>query len=128
MIEQKHIDMVFDLLKSPKLIMESLDTQKIDAIHAAIGISGEAGELLDAIKKYVIYNKKVDLDNIIEELGDIEFYLQALRQTFCISRRETLKKNMDKLLTGENARYKDGGYSDEQAAERRDKKISSKQG
>ena len=45
-----------------------------------VGVSGEAGELLDAVKKAVIYRKPLDLENVIEELGDLEFYMEGLRQ------------------------------------------------
>ena len=37
------------------------------------------------------------------------------------SDEEALEHNMNKLLKGDNARYKDGGYSDEAAQARRDK-------
>lgn len=85
--------------------------------HMVIGICGEAGEIADGIKKNSIYGKPLDLKNIIEELGDIEFYLAGLRQMLGISRYETLGTNVRKL----QARYKDG-YSDAAAIERADKK------
>ena len=50
--------------------------EPLSACHIAMGISGEAGELSDAIKKEYIYNKLRDIGHIIEELGDLEFYLQ----------------------------------------------------
>lgn len=85
--------------------------------HMVIGICGEAGEIADGIKKNSIYGKPLDDKNIIEELGDIEFYLAGLRQMLGISRYETLGANVRKL----QARYKDG-YSDTAAIERADKK------
>lgn len=49
-------------------------------LHACVGIAGEAGELLDAIKKHWIYGKLFDAENVVEECGDILFYLsQACR-------------------------------------------------
>ena len=84
--------------------------------HAALGVAGEAGELVDAVKKYTIYNKPLDLENVVEELGDLEFYMEMLRQKLSISRHETLQHNIDKL----SVRYKDG-YSDKQAQDRADK-------
>ena len=44
------------------------------AVHMGIGIFGEVGELVDAIKKAAVYNKPMDNENVLEELGDIEFY------------------------------------------------------
>ena len=85
-----------------------------------VGVATEAGELLDALKKHVFYNKPLDMENVTEELGDIEFYLQGLRARLNIARADTLQHNVDKLLVGEKARYKDG-YTDEAAQLRRDK-------
>jgi NTP pyrophosphatase (non-canonical NTP hydrolase) len=85
-------------------------------MHAAVGIAGEAGELLDAIKKVWVYAKPLDRQNVIEELGDIEWYLQALRSQLAITRDECLAANVEKL----KARYP-AGYSDFHAAARLDK-------
>jgi NTP pyrophosphatase (non-canonical NTP hydrolase) len=82
-----------------------------------MGVSGESGELLDAIKKAVIYNKPLDIENVIEELGDIEFYLEGLRQGLGIDRGETLDANVKKL----SVRYEAGSYSDTAAQTRADK-------
>jgi len=83
----------------------------------ATGVSGEAGELLDAVKKAVIYDKILDRDNVIEELGDLEFYMEGVRQLLEISREETLSRNMEKLVV----RYHNYQYSDAAAQERKDK-------
>jgi NTP pyrophosphatase (non-canonical NTP hydrolase) len=85
-------------------------------MHAAIGISGEAGELLDAIKKSWVYGKEIDITNIIEELGDIEWYCEAMRQSLGITRDEVIAANVAKL----EKRYP-VAYSDELALARLDK-------
>jgi NTP pyrophosphatase (non-canonical NTP hydrolase) len=86
-------------------------------MHAAIGIAGEAGELIDAVKKDWAYNNPLDRDNVIEELGDLEFYMEALRSELCITRAETLTANTKKL----EKRYHSKVYSDAHAQERADK-------
>lgn len=86
-------------------------------LHAAIGISGEGGELLDAIKKSWAYGKPVDFLNIVEELSDLEFYMAAMRQHLGISRDTVLAFNMRKL----KERYPQGKYSDSDAIARADK-------
>lgn len=48
-------------------------------LHAATGIAGEAGEVLDAAKKHWVYERPLDMQNILEELGDIYFYDRALQ-------------------------------------------------
>jgi NTP pyrophosphatase (non-canonical NTP hydrolase) len=118
----KHSEMVKLLVKPGQDILDSLTPEKCDTLHMAVGISGEAGELIDAVKKYVMYDKPLDKVNVVEELGDLEFYMEGLRQRLEITREETLQGNMDKLLTGKNARYKEGTYSNEQAVARSDKK------
>ncbi|CAB4159129.1 NTP-PPase_u4 domain containing protein [uncultured Caudovirales phage] len=88
-----------------------------ELIHAAAGVSGEAGELLDAVKKHWAYGKDLDVTNVIEELGDIEFYMQALRTSLSLTRQEILEANVEKLLR----RYPAVRYSDAAAIARLDK-------
>ena len=120
-MEIKFEDMVAALIKQGQDIIDSLTPSKANSLHMAVGVAGEAGELLDAIKKAVIYNKPLDRENVIEELGDLEFYMEGLRAELGITRQETIEANMKKLLTGEKARYKLGMYTDTQAIQRADK-------
>jgi NTP pyrophosphatase (non-canonical NTP hydrolase) len=89
----------------------------IMALHAALGVAGEAGELADAIKKEHIYGKPTDRANIVEELGDLRFYIQAVMQMYGISEQEVLQQNANKLCV----RYKSLRYSDGEAIARADK-------
>ncbi|WAX22366.1 MazG-like nucleotide pyrophosphohydrolase [Pseudomonas phage MiCath] len=116
--------MVAALVKPGQDILDSLTPQKCNALHMAVGQSGEAGELLDAIKNWVIYGKELNRENVVEEMGDIEFYLNGLRAELGITREECLQANVTKLLTGsanKKARYAEGTYSDAQAQDRADK-------
>lgn len=85
-------------------------------LHAAVGISGEAGELLDAVKKIWIYNKPEDRMHMIEECGDILFYMTALLDMMQVSITDLMCANMIKLTK----RYP-VGYSDQAAQDRADK-------
>jgi len=105
------------LAKPGAAIQESLSPEKCHLLHIAIGITGEAGPLLDAIKKHVVYNKPSDIENVIEEFGDLEFYMEGLRQGTMVTRAETLGSNIRKL----GVRYKNLTYSDKQAQDRADK-------
>lgn len=109
--------MVATLAKPGREIKESLTSEQAHLIHMGIGIAGEAGELLDAVKKHSIYQKSLDRENVIEELGDLEFYLEGLRQGIGVSRDAVLEYNREKL----SKRYHQGTYSDQQAQERADK-------
>lgn len=119
--EEEHRDMVYRLKKSGEAILATLTPEKCDLWHMATGVSGEVGELTDAIKKAVAYNKPLDIKNVIEELGDVEFYLEGIRQNLGITRAVTIGHNINKLLKGKDARYAKGTYSDEQAQARADK-------
>lgn len=113
----KHDEMVKALAKDGATIAAEIDGADAHLMHMAIGVSGEAGELLDAIKKKVIYRKDLDLENVLEELGDIEFYLEGLRQGLGITRDECLAANIAKL----GKRYEGMKYSDQAAQDRADK-------
>ena len=98
----------------------SAEGQRIlNHLHASVGISGEAGELLDAIKKNWIYNKPLDRDNVLEELGDLRFYMQALQNIMGFSDQDVLQANANKLAK----RYKGLTYSDQAAQDRADKAL-----
>jgi len=112
-----HADMVKALAKSGEDILGSLTPEKCHMWHMASCIPGEAGELFDAIKRFVIYGKELDMENAIEELGDIEFYMEGLRQGLGLTREQTIQANIAKL----SKRYHSGAYSDQQAQERADK-------
>lgn len=114
---QDHESLVRNLKKNPIQILTELTPESADLIHMIMGVVGEAGELLDAIKKHTMYNKPLDLDNVIEELGDIEFYLEGIRQTLNLNRIDILNTNINKLTK----RYSSGTFTNEQAQQRADK-------
>lgn len=116
-IELEHQQMVHALVKPGEVLLASLSSDRVDLWHGATGVCTEAGELLDAIKKMAIYNKQLDRDNVIEELGDLEFYMQQVRNRLDITREETLIANMKKLAV----RYQNYKYTDQAAADRADK-------
>lgn len=117
MIDQSYGQMVEALAKPGAEILKSLTPEQAHLLHMALGICGEAGELADAIKKHAVYNKPLDLENVIEELGDLEFYMQGLRQAVNVLRSTTIAANVAKLAK----RYSLGRYSNEQAQARADK-------
>ena len=118
--ELQHAKMVKALAKPGEDILKTLDPGAAALTHMAMGISGEAGELLDAVKKHVMYNKALDIVNVIEELGDLEFFMEGLRQNLNIKREQTLEANLSKLAL----RYTNYQYSDEQSQERKDKSAA----
>ena len=117
MSEIKFEAMVTGLKKDGALIIQEMSAPQADALHMAVGVSGESGELLDAVKKWVIYQKPLDVNNVIEELGDLEFYMEGLRQVLNVTREECIAANIKKL----GQRYAGFQYSNKAAIERADK-------
>lgn len=111
-----YADFVAALAKPGDNILASLTASEADLWHAVTGVVGEAGELIDAVKKSVIYNKELDRDNIVEELGDLCFYIQMIQNNLGITDSEIMNHNVLKL----SKRYVKG-YSDKAAQERADK-------
>ena len=114
--EITHPQLVKALTKSGQAILESMTAQDADLLHVTVGVAGEAGELLDAVKKAVIYRKPIDIENVVEELGDLEFYMERIRQILNITREQTIEANIAKL----SVRY-GKVYSDQSAQDRADK-------
>ena len=112
--------MTLALAKDGSQIKDELTPEQSNLIHMAIGVSTEAGELLDAFKKHVIYQKPLDVENVKEELGDLLFYMSNLMQSVGLSFKDVLQHNIDKL----SVRYASGKYSNEQAQQRADKLLT----
>jgi NTP pyrophosphatase (non-canonical NTP hydrolase) len=95
----------------------SLDSLQKRQTHAALGMAGETGETVDIVKKHVIYGKPLDKNKVIEECGDILYYMAVLLDTVDSNIDEAIFENYKKL----SARYYKGSYTNEQAIERKDK-------
>lgn len=50
--------------------------------HMGLGIVGEMGEIVDQLKKAYIYGKPLDQVNIIEEVGDVAYYVAGIVNLF----------------------------------------------
>ncbi len=81
--------------------------------HAVMGLVTESAECMDAIKKAKIYGKELDTVNLIEEAGDLMWYLAILADALGVSFEEVWKKNIAKL----SARYPEK-YTDDAAINR----------
>ena len=90
------------------------DNLLFDMLHSAVGISGEAGELLDHMKKAVWQEHKIDLRYMVLELGDILFYLTSMCNCAGTDIDEVRKLNIEKLTK----RYPDGVFDRERSVNR----------
>lgn len=73
-------------------------------INACLGLSGEVGEVNDLLKKHMFQGHELNKDDLINELGDIAWYLAEAATALGVELEEILSKNIEKL----KARYPDG--------------------
>jgi NTP pyrophosphatase (non-canonical NTP hydrolase) len=100
---------------------KNMAATEVDFLHACVGLSTEAGELLDVAKKILFYGQSMDehRENIREELGDLIFYLELACAAMSTDSDSMKAKNKVKLLT----RYSSGRFSKEEAKCRLDKSL-----
>lgn len=77
---------------------------KLDLLHCAIGMAGEAGEVLELVKKHIFHSKPLDAVDMTSELGDYEWYKSNFLRLLNIKFGDVLKGNVVKLTT----RYPNG--------------------
>lgn len=95
-------------------IAERLSSPKnIDLLHAAMGMSTEANELVDQMKKVIFYGKGLDSVNLVEELGDLLFYAAIICRELNVTMEQVAEINLAKL----RKRYPDA-FSNENAIHR----------
>ena len=78
-------------------------------ITAAFGLSAEAGEFTEVVKKIVLQGKPYNADNVFHmkrELGDICWYLSQAFMALDTNFEEILQMNYEKL----SARYPEGSF------------------
>lgn len=79
----------------------------------ALGLTGEAGEVADLIKKALYHGHKLDSVEIKKELGDVMHYVAGLAEFLGFTLEEIGFENIEKLKT----RYPNG-FSEEASRNR----------
>lgn len=82
-------------------------------LHAMMGMVTEVGEMMDLMKKYLIYNKPLDKKKLKDEQGDLFFYLMNAIRVNDSTLDIVMKLNEAKL----RVRFPDG-YSHERRKNR----------
>ena len=101
---------------------EALRCMRSDLRYEAIcsnmcmGLAGETGETVDIFKKHIYQGKDLDINDVIEEIGDILWYIANLCNVNKITMKECMESNVEKL----RKRYPNG-FSIKDALERADK-------
>src|SRR5690554_4873174 len=72
--------------------------------NGLMGLNGEAGEAIDVLKKHKFQGHQLDRNKIIEELGDVLWYIAETCEGLGVSMEEVASFNIEKLKN----RYPDG--------------------
>ncbi|MBQ8292317.1 MAG: nucleoside triphosphate pyrophosphohydrolase family protein [Bacilli bacterium] len=73
-------------------------------INSVMGLNGEAGEVIDLLKKHLFHGHEFDKENFIKELGDIAWYLAEAATSLDIDLEKIFELNIEKL----KKRYPEG--------------------
>ena len=82
----------------------SIRDQKELFTLTALGIAGEAGEVVDTIKKVLYHSHDLDTSALCKEMGDLLWYIVLLCDTVGLTLDDVMQANVEKL----RKRYPDG--------------------
>jgi NTP pyrophosphatase (non-canonical NTP hydrolase) len=68
-----------------------------DKTNYAMGLAGEAGEVVDYLKKVIHHKHPINVDTLKKEMGDVLHYLAGLGTMYDIQLEEVATLNIDKL-------------------------------
>lgn len=66
-------------------------------LNGVMGLNGEAGECIDAVKKWIFQGHELDKEKLVKELGDVCWYLAISAEALGVPLEEVMQKNIDKL-------------------------------
>lgn len=72
--------------------------------NGVLGLCGETGEVADLLKKHKFQGHTLDRDKMVEELGDVAWYLAVTAHAIGYNLGDILTGNIEKL----KVRYPDG--------------------
>ena len=78
--------------------------EQVMIVWCAVGLAGEAGEVMEHIKKGIFHQHGLDREKMRKELGDVAWYLAGLCSTLGLDLGEVMIANIEKL----RQRYPDG--------------------
>ncbi len=73
-------------------------------LNGVMGLCGEAGEVIDIVKKHLFHLHPLDAYKLKDELGDVAWYLALTSHALGLTLEEVLEHNIEKL----KKRYPEG--------------------
>jgi|GEM_PF-951992 len=92
----------YQKLASRTLKCEMTYKEKISML--SMGLAGEAGEVVDLLKKHVYHGHGLDVDELSKELGDVLWYVAGIATENHMTLQGIMDYNIEKL----NKRYPNG--------------------
>lgn len=83
-----------------KMAMATLNpalAKKDVLINGVMGLCGEAGEAIDVVKKHLAQDHPLDREHLIQELGDVAWYLAETATALDVDLEEVFSRNIEKL-------------------------------
>lgn len=105
-------DFVLKLLADRSKTEQVLSGREMMMLTAALGLAGEAGEVVDLVKKVVMHGRPFDVEmkaKMLLELGDIRWYQEVFYEILGADDDRIVAANVAKLLD----RYPGGVFSSE---------------
>lgn len=65
--------------------------------YLALGLTGEAGEVAEDVKKIARHGREFDADRIADEVGDCLWYIAAIAEAIGVPLDEIAQRNVKKL-------------------------------
>lgn len=78
--------------------------EREQTVNAALGLAGEAGEVVDQIKKETFHNKPRNATKVLDECSDVAYYLVRILDLYGFTLEDAFKFNIEKL----KERYPEG--------------------
>lgn len=89
----------------------------IRLLHAVMGLGDEAGELIKAVKDHVFYGKKLDRLNLVEELGDVRWFMAVACDVLGVTMADVECANLAKLRRRYGENFSKAGAVDRDTSE-----------
>lgn len=83
--------------KDFQALINRVDVRSIRLLHGAMGLDTESGEIMDSMKRHIIYGSDLNVVNIQEELGDIMWYVALICDELGLTIEQICEDNIAKL-------------------------------
>ena len=92
----------------------SEDGKKDMITNGVLGLAGEAGECCDIVKKYKYQGHELNKEKLMDELGDVLWYIAETASGLGVTLEEVAQYNLDKL----HKRYHGNHFNKEDSVNR----------